>query len=347
MRCAGWLRLTGACLVWLTMAVSARAYVVFPNIEYESPGSSRNQLDVYLPDNGPSPALPTVVYIHGGGWMSYSKDADVPLYVELTNRGYAVVPCNYTLSTSTAPGFPQAVQDVKNVVRWVRVHGSQYGLSPKVVVVGPSAGGHLAMMAATTSGDPMFETLEPPLGGYRPQAFVNIVGFSDLEWHATTYGQNYMFLAFLGQPYGPETQSLYRSASPIFHVTACDPPGALIHGTADPVVPHQHSLMMADMMAANDIFASVSLVEGAGHSFSHFGGFVGVAERIDTMVQLLLPHMSTPDLNGDGNLNVADFTAMLNLFGLNDTRADINGDGHLNIVDFTSYLQLFARGCGD
>jgi acetyl esterase/lipase len=227
----------------------------------------------------------------------------------------------------------------------VRTSGHLFNLSPTIIVAGPSAGGHLAMMVALTSGMPLFETLEPPLGGYRPNAFISIAGFTDLEWHVATYGQQQMFNRFLGGFYNTQTVELYRSASPIFHLSPCDPPGAFIHGNADPVVPHDHSVMLAGAMAPLGIFSSVTLVEGGNHSFDPLGGQLGVAQRIAALAELLRPHFVTPDLNGDGRLNVDDFHALINLYAAGDVRADINGDGRLNIEDFLAYLNMFVIGC--
>jgi hypothetical protein len=52
-----------------------------------------------------------------------------------------------------------------------------------------------------------------------------------------------------------------------------------------------------------------------------------------------------PDMNDDGALNVADFSAYLNVFGSGSLRADMNGDSLLNVADFTAYLRSFAAGC--
>jgi acetyl esterase/lipase len=331
--------------VLLCIVPGANGYQLIQDIPYESPGSTRNVLDVIMPSSGPAPGLPTLVYVHGGAWHTRDKADDLPVYIELTNHGYAVVACNYTLAGPGFPSFPQAVQDVKNAVRWVRMSGAQYGLSPIIVVIGPSAGGHLAAMAALTSGMPEFETLQAPVGGYRPEAFISFAGFSDLEWHVLTHGQQAMFQRFLGEWYDAQTAPLYRSASPIFHITACDPPGGFIHGTADPVVPHQHALMIADALQGAGIFTSVSLVQGAWHSFEPFGGPVGVAQRLVTMLAALRPHMVTPDLDGNGVLNVDDFLTFIDLFIAEDPRADINRDGTLNIDDFLAYISLFVQGC--
>jgi acetyl esterase/lipase len=332
-------------VVVLGLAPAARGYQVIADITYSSPGSTRNKLDIIMPLSGPTPGLPTIVYIHGGAWHTRDKGDDLPLYIELTNHGYAVVACNYTLASSGNPSFPQAVRDVKNVIRWVRIHGGQHGLSPVIITAGPSAGGHLAMMAAMTAGNAQFETLSRPLGGYRPSAFISIAGFTDLEMHVLMYGQEPMFHRFLGAWYDEQTAPLYRAASPAFHVTNCDPPGGMVHGTADTVVPPSHAVLMAQTMQTHGIFATVELVNGAGHSFDPMGGHVGVAQRIAALAPLLMQHSPTADLNGSGALNIEDFIEMISLFAIEDPRADINMDGNLNIEDFISFITLFAQGC--
>jgi hypothetical protein len=52
-----------------------------------------------------------------------------------------------------------------------------------------------------------------------------------------------------------------------------------------------------------------------------------------------------PDLNGDGQVNVQDYLAFLQLYAAADPRADFNSDGHVNVQDYLAFLQVFAGGC--
>jgi hypothetical protein len=52
-----------------------------------------------------------------------------------------------------------------------------------------------------------------------------------------------------------------------------------------------------------------------------------------------------PDINNDGNVNTADFTAYLQAYAAGNLRADFNGDCALNTADFTAYLQVYVGGC--
>jgi hypothetical protein len=51
------------------------------------------------------------------------------------------------------------------------------------------------------------------------------------------------------------------------------------------------------------------------------------------------------DINGDGQVNVQDFLAFLQLYAAGDTRADFNQDGQINVQDFLAFLAAYAAGC--
>jgi acetyl esterase/lipase len=66
-------------------------------------------------------------------------------------RGLALVTLDYRLAAE-APA-PAAVEDCRRGLDWISTHGAHYGLDPsRVVTIGASAGGHLALMVAFTNG---------------------------------------------------------------------------------------------------------------------------------------------------------------------------------------------------
>ncbi|WP_344293749.1 alpha/beta hydrolase, partial [Streptomyces synnematoformans] len=87
-----------------------------------------------------------LVILHGGYW---SYDTDWAGWARaLTRRGYAVFDADYRL----APGWPWPAQrdDVLAALRWVRRNAAAYAVDPaRVAVLGSSAGGQLAVAAAT------------------------------------------------------------------------------------------------------------------------------------------------------------------------------------------------------
>ena len=106
-------------------------------------------LDVYVPITSmPVKAYPVVVYIHGGGWDSGDKsqwESKVPFFSE---RRYVSVSINYRLSPSVT--HPTHIEDVSNALNWICDNISSYGGDPNyLILIGHSAGAHLALLAVT------------------------------------------------------------------------------------------------------------------------------------------------------------------------------------------------------
>jgi len=121
---------------------------VFRDIPYVSNGHERQKLDLYLPENSNEP-LPVIIWIHGGGWQSGSKENCLPLRKGFVNRGYAIASINYRLSSHAT--FPAQIEDCKSAIRWLRAHAKEYGLDvSRFGVWRSSAGGHLAALIGTT-----------------------------------------------------------------------------------------------------------------------------------------------------------------------------------------------------
>ena len=101
-------------------------------IVWLSPGgnSALNTFDLWTPNGGVQATLPTVIYLHWGGYTGGDKSLDTPFPRGLADRGFNVLNTNYTLATPGHPSFPQPVRDVKALIRWVRTTGVAMGLSP-------------------------------------------------------------------------------------------------------------------------------------------------------------------------------------------------------------------------
>jgi acetyl esterase len=92
--------------------------------------------------------LPVLIYLHGGGWVWNSIDTHDPLMRSYAaGASCAVVGPDYALSPEAA--FPQALEEVAAVARWVAAHGAEWGLDgTRIVLGGDSAGANLALGAA-------------------------------------------------------------------------------------------------------------------------------------------------------------------------------------------------------
>ncbi len=334
-------------LSMLAPYAAAQGVTVFHDVSYFSPGGESSTLDVYLPPLGPQRGTPTVLFVHGGGWSDGDKAAPAVFCEELAAEGYPVVSANYTLADAGSPSFPQCVFDLKAVVRWIRTTGQspQFGLHRDICAAGSSAGGHLALMVATTAGQGEFEPLPPPAGGYRIQAAVSLWGLTDAVWDVQNGGQDAALTNLLGAPLTSATRPLYKSASPINHVSACDPATAFYHGTADDVVPYQHSLRMAAAYQPWGIYSQIELAPGGGHGFDAFGGQVPVARSVAAVIPVLMRSLTTADYDNSGFVDTDDFTTFVLDYQAGERDADFDHSGYVDTDDFDAFVRTFEAGC--
>jgi acetyl esterase len=92
-------------------------------------------------------ALPSVMFVHGGGWVLGNLVDFDPLCSTLARRtGCAVVSVGYRLAPENR--FPAAAEDCVRVLRWLAASGEHYGLDgSRLALVGDSAGGNLVAAA--------------------------------------------------------------------------------------------------------------------------------------------------------------------------------------------------------
>src|SRR5512144_1327749 len=112
------------------------------NIVYERANGWEGKLDVYA-RRGQAP-MPTVIYIHGGGWVLGTKEGSALAVLPFIAMGYSVVNVEYRLANVSLA--PAAIEDCRCALRWVVARAKEYNCDPdKIVVAGSSAGGHLAL----------------------------------------------------------------------------------------------------------------------------------------------------------------------------------------------------------
>jgi acetyl esterase/lipase len=259
-------------------------YRIEPNITYLSAGGWDGKLDLYLPRNVPRPVA-TFLNIHGGGWVSGSKNESALEVLPLLAMGFAVVNIDYRLAR-TAPA-PAAVQDCRCALRWVVRHAKQYGFDlTRLVVGGSSAGGHLALMTALTKPESGFDDLCPGDEELRVAAVVNFFGIVDVL-DILTGPHTRDFATGWIDPQRPEREKLARWLSPITYVHPGAPPVLTIHGDADPVVPYQHALRLGKALDEAGVSNQLLTVHGGKH-----GDFDGneMVKAVRVERQFLIKH---------------------------------------------------------
>ena len=240
-----WLAVWWGVLAGLTPATPPKEIVVHRNLRYR-PGENRAwQLDLAKPATQAAAGRPTVVVIHGGGWVEGSRssfsspDTSQPGHIEAFARaGFVAVTIDYRLSKE-AP-WPAALEDCRAAVDWLRQHAREYDIDPdRIGAWGNSAGGHLALLLVQWDG-PLVgadaENEKQP-GWRRIQAAVSDSGpveLSEQHRHGTLRG---VVELLMGGPPTDDRRAAYLAASPRAHITRDTPPVLLIYGTADEQVP--------------------------------------------------------------------------------------------------------------
>jgi acetyl esterase/lipase len=115
-------------------------------IEYGGAGSDTS-LDVFSPTGTTTP-LTTVVWIHGGAWISGDK-RDVDPYLQiLASHGYTTVALNYTISPEAT--YPTALTQLNQALGFLVEHADEYNIDPdSIVIAGDSAGSQYTSQLAT------------------------------------------------------------------------------------------------------------------------------------------------------------------------------------------------------
>ncbi|MBN9299603.1 MAG: alpha/beta hydrolase [Filimonas sp.] len=225
-------------------ADTAKKAVVMPtgytsqiDVVYTKVKDWEGKMDLYLPANNGKPT-PVIINIHGGGWNHGTKESQTG-FNTFFKMGYAVANVEYRLvQVATAPG---AIEDTRCALIYLVKNAKQLNIDVnKIVVMGSSAGAHLALMTGLLGNDHRFDTNCPGTDNIKVAAIVDKYGIADVgDW---AYGPNIRSKSAVNWLGAKANDEKFRqSVSPVSYVTKNSPPTIIIHGDADPVVPYQQS----------------------------------------------------------------------------------------------------------
>ncbi|SFS52778.1 alpha/beta hydrolase family protein [Marininema halotolerans] len=187
---------------------------------------------------------PIVVSIHGGFWQSkYGLELNDPIVEDLTRRGYATWNIEYRRVGENGGGWTGTFDDVIDAINQLTQLEKSYPLDlSRIVILGHSAGGHLALWLASrnhTQNDAFEKTLRIPI-----KHVISLAGITDLkrtwEIHLESGLDGSLVSSFLdGTPH--EVPDRYRLASPIEQLPI-PATQLLIHGELDRHVPVELSI---------------------------------------------------------------------------------------------------------
>jgi acetyl esterase/lipase len=218
---------------------------------------------------------PAIVKVHGGAWIFGAKSGLPNWDAWLNELGYVVFDVDYRVPPPDR--WKDEVGDVKCALGWVFNNAGKYGIDPlRISIIGHSAGGNLAMLAAYSTGSP---DLPPscPAPTVPIKSIVNIYGPSDLAaLFATTRSPAVIRDALKKYVGGSITQfpDRYKALSPLSHIDAKSPPTITILGLSDSVVPREQADKLDRALAAADVAHETYLLPGTDHDFDFNWGAI-------------------------------------------------------------------------
>ena len=247
-------------------------YRVAPNITYLTADGYESKLDVMTPRG--QDRVPTLIYIHGGGWVGGTKEASVLRALPYLEMGWAVVNVEYRLGKNAlAPG---AVEDCRCALRWVYENAEDYNFDTgRLVVTGASAGGHLSLTTGMLPASAGLDRLCPGRDANRPgwaaahehempvTAIVNWFGITDVGDLLEGVNAKSYAVAWMGTK--TDRMELAKRVSPMTYVRSGLPPILTIHGDSDNIVPYQHALNLHAALDEAGVTNKIHTVPGKGH----------------------------------------------------------------------------------
>jgi acetyl esterase/lipase len=213
------------------------------DVRYGSAGGNTS-LDVFSPA-GSTDALPTVVWIHGGAWISGSKENVRPYVRNIAAEGFTAVALNYTISPEAT--YPTAVKQLNGALAFLLAHAAEYRIDPdRIVIAGDSAGANLTSELALITTNPTYARqvgVEPALTPAQLRGVVLDCGIYDVSGipsapGLTGWGFRIALWAYLGAKDWSNTPGGREMSTGDF-VTADFPATWISGGNADPLTAAQ------------------------------------------------------------------------------------------------------------
>lgn len=235
------------------------------DVEYANINGVSLKADIYYPRDQ-SKKYPGIAMVHGGGWISGSKDNEKYMAQELASKGYVAMAVGYRLADVAK--YPAAIDDVENAIQFLRKNRKKYSLnSKKMAVLGESAGAQIATLVGVRKENKL-------------KAIVNvdgIVSFIHPEAEESTYAAYWLN--------GDRNVNLknWKEASPLEFVDKNTPPTVFIN-SSQPRFHAGRDDMMKKLKSFN-IPTEFHEIKDSPHSFWYAEPWF--TETLDLTVQFL------------------------------------------------------------
>ena len=231
------------------------------NVVYTKVNQWEGKVDLYLPPKKNKP-MPVVINIHGGGWKNGVKESQGG-FSSFFKAGFAVANMEYRLTgQATAPA---AIEDTRCLLNYLIKNEKELNIDVnKIIIMGGSSGGHLALMGGLLGNDHRFDTNCPGVEKIKVAAIIDKYGITDVwDW---AYGKNSTSKSatqWLGDK--AKDEAFAKSVSPMNYITKNSPPVFIVHGDADPTVPYQQSVDLHKKLLEAGVKTEFITVAGGLH----------------------------------------------------------------------------------
>lgn len=229
------------------------------NVAYGS--DVRQVMDVYLPAGRTSISTKVMLLLHGGSWSGGDKSSFTGYVDSMKKRlpDYAFLNVNYRLATFSANQFPAQENDVKAAVTFITDKSADYAVSKDIVLLGASAGAHLALLQAYKYTDPV-----------KVKAVISFFGPSDITdmYEHPVHPQVPMLLQILMGGTPQSNAVSFRQSSPVNFVTGESCPTLLFQGGKDMLVNPRQSKTLKSKLEDAGVVNELVLYPNEGHGWT-------------------------------------------------------------------------------
>ena len=217
------------------------------DVEYANINGLSLKADIYYPKDQ-SKKYSGIALVHGGGWISGSKENEKYMAQELASKGYVAIAVGYRLSEVAK--YPAAIDDVENAIKFLKKNKKKYSLNTKkIAVLGESAGAQIATLVGVKAKNKI-------------QAIVNIDGIVSFI-HPEAEESNYAAYRLDGER--NVNLKNWTEASPLEFVGKNTPPTLFINSSQ----PRFHAGRddMMKILKSHNIFTEYHEIKDTPHSF--------------------------------------------------------------------------------
>ncbi len=266
---------TGAVLVNYNLPEEIEAMY---DVVYKTIGKRRLSADVYYSKKETNIRKPVIFLIHGGGWRSGNKLMEKYTAGRLASLGYLCIAPEYRLSSESV--YPAAILDIMDAINWVKKNDEKYSIdSSKIILMGESAGGHLASLAGI-NGKHLYSRLnKTKIHLPKICAVINIDGVMDMTVPSES-GKDSITdkpsaaKQWIGFTYKKKPE-LWKEVSPVNHIDGNSSPMLFINSSIDRFHAGRNESVVK--MKLWNIYSEVHTIPGSPHSFWFFHPWIDEA----------------------------------------------------------------------